>query len=92
LEYSNGIADIEGKMKKGNKKRPMIKVPEKCLCCGAGYAGGCQLPGEEFPLTGLRVFYKCGASMSIKEAHDYGYLILFKNCGKEAADEQAKDS
>jgi hypothetical protein len=69
------------------KGGPMIKVPKKCLCCGAGYAGGCQRPGKEFPSIGLRVFYKCGASMSIKESHDYGYLILFKNCGKEAAGE-----
>ena len=65
----------------------MIKVPKNCLICGAEWIGGCAKPETPFPETGLRVFYKCGASMSIKEdLGDGAYLILFKNCRNEKKD------
>ncbi len=68
----------------------MIKVPEKCLCCGALVSGGSDYPGKEFtlrvdnrfgpePRSG-RVFYACGASMSVKGLGSGAYSILFKNC------------
>lgn len=57
------------------------KVPKKCLGCGARYLGGHAWMGEPMK-DGLRVFYKCGASLSIKENLGDGvYLLLFKNCG-----------
>lgn len=58
------------------------KVPEKCFICDSIYIGGCALPGERFPKPGLRVFYDCGASLSIKQSefnHNV-YHLLFKNC------------
>lgn len=61
----------------------MIKVPAKCLCCGAEYQGGHQLP-EKPMKEGLRVFYQCGASMSVKVLFEGVYQILFKNCCKES--------
>jgi len=49
------------------------KVPENCMICGAPWMGGCQVPGERYPRKGLRVFYRCGASLSVvdmeKEIH-----------------------
>ena len=65
----------------------MIKVPECCMVCGSKYTGGSQVPQKPFKDKGERVFYKCGASMSIKEMKEYSdtayYLILFKNCGQD---------
>lgn len=61
----------------------MLRVPSKCLVCESRWTGGSQLPDKPFRGTGQRVFYKCGASMSIKEEFGNGYLILFKNCKKE---------
>ena len=57
-------------------------VPETCLICGTGtWRGGCQIPGKPFPRTGLRTFYSCGASISVKNDSGEGdYLILAKNC------------
>jgi hypothetical protein len=60
----------------------MIKVPDKCLICKSKWIGGHQKPGKAMTLN-LRVFYECGASMSIMEVYDGCYLILFKNCGKD---------
>ena len=57
----------------------MIKVPAQCLDCGADYSGGHAWKGEPMK-AGLRVFYKCGASMSIRVLSEDTYLILFKNC------------
>lgn len=42
-----------------------IKVPEKCLICNSKWIGGCQIPGYPFPKKGRRVFYECGASISV---------------------------
>ncbi|MEA1883757.1 MAG: hypothetical protein U9N62_04450 [Thermotogota bacterium] len=60
----------------------IIKVPEKCLVCGAGYLGGHELPTKPMK-EGLRVFYTCGASMSVKILDENTYQILYKNCAGE---------
>lgn len=61
-------------------KKIQFKTPKVCPCCGAPWRGGSQIPGEPLPL-GARVFYRCGASLSIKENIDGNALILlFKNC------------
>ncbi len=58
----------------------MIKVPENCLACGAPWSGGHEVPGQMMR-EGLRVFYECGASMSVKNGSVEGVRnILFKNC------------
>ncbi len=57
----------------------MIKVPEKCLICGSEYMGGHETPSS-IMREGLRVFYQCGASMSVKILSDGVFQILFKNC------------
>ena len=56
-----------------------IKVPQGCLYCNAPWSGGHELPLKEMK-KGLRVFYKCGASLSIKEQTENSCLLLFKNC------------
>jgi hypothetical protein len=57
------------------------KVPEKSLCCGADYLGGHALPGQPMRF-GLRVFYKCGASLSVHHSAgvDNAWFLLSKNC------------
>lgn len=59
----------------------MIKVPEKCLCCGAPYQGGSEIPGKPMKV-GLRVFYKCGAIMVYcgKVNLDTNEQLIFRNC------------
>lgn len=57
----------------------MVKVPEYCLDCGAEYAGGNERIGNPIK-EGSIVFYKCGASMSVKTSSDGFCQILFKNC------------
>lgn len=57
----------------------MIKVPKHCLICGSDYMGGHELPDKPMR-EGLRVFYICGASMSMKMLSEGVYQILFKNC------------
>lgn len=75
---------------------PFPLVPEKCLICGAPWLGGCAVPGTRYPRAGLRVFFRCGASMSIidraKELYGndpasaayeddgYCYFLRLKNC------------
>jgi hypothetical protein len=59
------------------------KVPERCLVCDSPYLGGHAKPGDNMKV-GLRVFFKCGASMSISESkldppHN-SFHILYKNC------------
>lgn len=60
-----------------------IKTPERCLVCGAKWKGGASAPGCPMPEY-ARVFYDCGASMSVEESslfpHEV-FHILFKNCG-----------
>lgn len=57
----------------------MIKVPKKCLVCGSKYMGGAEWPNKPMRPS-LRVFYDCGASMSLKVLAEGCYQILFKNC------------
>ncbi len=71
---------LAGSQKAGGSE--MIKVPSKCLICGSDYMGGHQLPRKEMK-EGLRVFYDCGASMSVKTLGEGVYQILFKNCSQE---------
>lgn len=56
-----------------------ILVPAKCLRCGAKWTGGHEVPGKPMKF-GLRVFYDCGASMSVKRLRWGCCSILFKNC------------
>ena len=59
-----------------------ITVPEKSLCCNSNYLGGHELPGNLMK-DGLRIFYKCGASLSVYKRGYYGeILLLTKNCCK----------
>lgn len=56
-------------------------VPEACLFCGAAYKGGCEVPGKPFPKVGVRVFYECGASISVWcDLGDGAVHLLTKNC------------
>lgn len=57
----------------------MIKVPDKCLICGADWSGGHRVPGKNMK-EGLRVFYDCGASMSVEVLSPGIYYVLVKNC------------
>jgi hypothetical protein len=66
-----------------------IKVPEKCLYCGAGWRGGHEVPGKDMKV-GLRVFYDCGASLAISEKEDLFLRLLFKGCIKSEEDEREK--
>jgi len=56
-----------------------IMMPEKCLVCGESWSGGHTYPPQNMT-EGLRVFYSCGASMSVKILNHGVYSILFKNC------------
>lgn len=58
---------------------PTVNAPDKCLCCGAEYSGGSVWKGEPMK-EGLRVFYKCGASLSYKRLNDFQVQILFYGC------------
>jgi len=64
----------------------MIKVPKKCLICGAEYQGGSVWEGEPMK-PDLRVFYRCGASLSIQGdksmIEDGSYILLVKNCSND---------
>lgn len=76
---------------------PLPLIPEKCWICGAPWMGGCGVPGARYPKAGLRVFFDCGASMSIidtakewndrgyTEEHDdgYCYFLRLKNCNSK---------
>jgi len=59
-----------------------LKAPSHCFICGSQYSGGHVLPGEKMK-DGLRIFFGCGASMSVKILVPSVYSILFKNCGSE---------
>ena len=72
-------------------ERGMIKVPEKCPICGAAYRGGHEIPHYEMK-EGLRVFYDCGASMSVKTIGDGVFQILLKNCRATPDKEKADDT
>jgi hypothetical protein len=67
-------------------------VPEKALCCGSHYLGGHALPGNKMRF-GLRVFYKCGASLSVhRSAGDGAWLLLSKNCCRNEETEDGEIS
>ncbi len=68
-----------------------IRTPDTCLACGAVYSGGSALVDARMKV-GLRVFYRCGASLSVREdLGDGAYLLLFKNCSERLLrEEQAK--
>lgn len=86
-------------MSKPERKFTAVRCPLHCLVCGALYQGGHALPGAKMK-EGLRVFFGCGASMSVKALDgefvkivEYltisPYQILFKNCCSEETNEQA---
>lgn len=58
-------------------------VPHKSLCCGSDYLGGHEIPGKPMK-PGLRVFYRCGASLSVHHnaGNDRAWMLLSKNCCK----------
>lgn len=60
-----------------------MKCPNKCPICGAGWIGGHCKPGEKV-MVGLRTFFNCGASMSIKDSGWPEYrgdlFLMVKNC------------
>ena len=64
-----------------------IKVPGICLLCDAPYQGGHELPYHKMQ-KGLRIFYSCGASLSIKESNQDYCLLLFKGCGTHTKDSE----
>ena len=55
-----------------------FNVPETCLVCGAEWKGGHEVPGKPMK-SGLRVFYLCGASLSVT-VYEEGYSLLLKGC------------
>ena len=57
-------------------------VPKYCILCESEWFGGHERPGFQMK-EGLRVFYKCGSSLSYKKTSDGIYKFLVKNCGKE---------
>jgi hypothetical protein len=58
----------------------MPLVPETCMICGAKWMGGHERPGHRMR-PGLRVFYDCGASLSVREGyHEGAFHLLLKNC------------
>jgi len=78
-----------------NCPKTPIKAPKKCLICNAKYSGGHCLRSQRMR-EGMRVFYKCGASMSVTtlDKECAVYQILFKNCEhalKEALKEAEKE-
>lgn len=64
----------------------MIKVPATCLACSAPYSGGAALPDHVLP-PGRRVFYACGAALSVTvlDATIPADKILFTGCHATAA-------
>lgn len=76
---------------------PFPLIPEKCLICGAPWIGGCGVPGARYPKAGLRVFFDCGASMSVIDRYKelyadydtsliddgYCYFLRLKNCNSK---------
>ena len=55
-------------------------TPETCPNCGAKYSGGSTAPGDAMK-PDLRVFYICGASISMQLRPD-NKLLMLKNCSK----------
>lgn len=77
------------------RQSPLPIIQDKCLICGAPWKGGCGKPGDRYPKLGLRVFYDCGASMSVVDrakellGHEeyvddgYCYFLRLKNCNSK---------
>jgi hypothetical protein len=64
------------------EKSYKIGVLASCPTCGAEWSGGHERP--LYPMkAGLRVFYRCGCSVSIKERSEDHVLLLVKNCGTQ---------
>lgn len=63
-----------------------VNVPENCLCCGAKWIQGNERPGQPMKM-GLRVFYECGASVSLLETQCIPcmgiYYLLITGCQNE---------
>ena len=65
----------------------MIRTPKYCLICGAPWSGGHANPLESIK-PGLRQFYECGASMSVKIISEGVYQVLIKNCFSDDQNDQ----
>lgn len=62
----------------------MIKAPKTCLICGASFSGGHTDAGMPMEV-GKRVFYDCGARVSVHSMSDIGaYSLNIKNCSRDA--------
>ena len=59
-----------------------MKVPDKCLICGAPWSGGHETPFNTMK-ENLRIFYNCGASMVFNRTAIGICYILIKNCLSE---------
>ena len=57
------------------------KTPETCPKCGAKYSGGSTAPGDHMQ-PDMRVFYMCGASISLKDWGKDDPCVLLKNCSE----------
>ena len=93
----NGAVVVESQSTTKERQSPLPFIPEKCQICGAPWIGGCGVPGKRYPKAGLRVFFDCGASMSVidtakewshrgyTEEHDdgYCYFLRLKNCNSK---------
>lgn len=64
-------------------------TPDKCLICGADWAGLTARPGEPLPPE-RRVMYECGATLSYRIIGPGIYSILIKNCGKNYANAKSR--
>ena len=54
-------------------------VPSRCILCESEWQGGHEVPGKPMKES-LRIFYKCGASLSYKILSNGTYNFLTKNC------------
>ena len=59
-----------------------IKVPERCLCCGAEWNGGAQVPGRPMKKN-YRTFYECGSKVWIEETSKYNTTLIISKCPKQ---------
>ena len=64
------------------RKITRVMAPKECpICCAKWYSGHAE------PMTqmeeGLRIWFACGASLSVRSLDDegYSYTILIKGCG-----------
>ena len=57
----------------------MIKVPKYCLCCGAKYLGGYEVPNKPTKIN-LSIHYKCGARLIYNGYDGINEQLTFRNC------------